>query len=160
MIKLSDSELLGILLYPSNERNRHYSGLSEDGPQRFTYWNTWSLVSGTVWEGSECVILLKECVTGGGLVFSAPAPATVLPPSQTLILWNHEPIKPIKRSWWCVFTATVKQSRQIYNSAMTLAQVRALGGSTRREIWLLVIFNPRSHRLQLFLLVTLSVGVL
>jgi hypothetical protein len=42
-------------------------GLSENDSHRLIYLKTLSPVGGTVWKGLAGVILLEECVTGGGL---------------------------------------------------------------------------------------------
>ena len=39
---------------------RECGGLSENGPHRLMYLNTWSSIGGTVWEGLVGVALLEE----------------------------------------------------------------------------------------------------
>lgn len=49
--------------------------LSDNRSRKLTYWNTWSLVGGTLGEGLRCVALFKRCITGGRLrVFKRFAP--------------------------------------------------------------------------------------
>lgn len=61
-----------------------------NGSQRLIYCNTWSMIGGTVWEGSGSMAFLREvCHWGGALKFQKPRPfIAVSLPALWLLSWH------------------------------------------------------------------------